>query len=513
MADDNLELVDREYGECPREEYPRQIKTRKASFNSILQRFTNFRIKRLQAKLGRMEKDSLTSQYFQSNPEGALEKKSKTIARIEEKIKVLSKEDVPSDYVRKRAIKLKKRMIENLHKNANNLYSIGMSKRDAIFGEEVPNVPVEEEDVVEENEIDVTGDELDRKTIEDSINAEFSNISKEQDSSQVVEDELNRRAIEDSINAEFSNINKDNEIEEYTEKEGKGLTAKEIEDIINSTFDRMHQQQETPAVEPAIGYEINKENNTMDNNEEKDEQVRISRNKASSARLFRYDRDGSDLKEYDYVPMTDEEIRIAQRKIGLDENGNFIRSPKELKEKKVGTATIVQKEIPSIVIPKIKLEDILIPPKENNYTFREKPVVIRERQSEPQSKEIDDYTALREKILYLKQQRELTRKQKEDAQRTAEETAERARQIREMFEESQKNYAQSIDMLKAYEESLEEACSSNLQGTRAAEDDTRKNNDFISSHREKMDYNNRIINEIDSLIGNPENSTAISGRR
>jgi len=150
---EDYELVDREYENCPREGYPRQIKTRNSSYKSIHQRFTDFRIRRLKEKLGRKEKDALTSQYFQSNPEGAIEKKSKAIARIEEKIKILSKEDVPTDYVSKRAIKLKKNMIANLHKNANNLYSIGMSKRDAVFSEVVPSVPIEEknEDVTEKS--------------------------------------------------------------------------------------------------------------------------------------------------------------------------------------------------------------------------------------------------------------------------------------------------------------------------------------------------------------------------
>lgn len=524
---DDYELVDREYENCPREEYPRQIKTRKSSFNSILQRFTNFRINRLKDKLARMEKDSLTSQYFQSNPEGAIEKKSRAIARVEEKIKILSKEDVPSDYVSKRAIKLKKNMIENLHKNANNLYSIGMSKRDAVFSEEVAEVapeeekedveekdieeeaidaPVEEvtdEKTSEEEKIDVTGDKLDRQTIEDSINAEFSNISKEE-FNEKIDDELNRRTIEDTINTEFSNLEKENKPEEYTEVKGSGLTAEEIEEIINNSFNRLHPQSDITKE----NVEKNKEESkAMESYEfKKDDDVRVSRNNSSSARLFRYDRDGSDLKEYNYVPMTDEEIRIAQRKIGLDENGNFIATPKINREKKVGTATIVEDKIPSIVIPNLKLEDILIPPKNNVFTLREKPVVIKERDDEKASIPMgkDDYAALKENILYLKNQAALTRKQKEEAQRKAEESAEKAREIKEMFEESQKNYAQSLDLLRAYQEALREDCSNNEQGTRDAENDTRLNNDFISTHREKMNYNNRIISEIGSLIGSSE---------
>ena len=107
----------------------------------------------------------------------------------------------------------------------------------------------------------------------------------------------------------------------------------------------------------------------------------------------------------------------------------------------------------------------------------------------------DDYAALRDNILYLKNQAELTRKQKEEAQRKAEETAEKARQIKEMFEESQKNYDQSLDLLRAYQEALEEDCNNNVKGTKDAENDARLNNDFISEHREKMNYNNRIISE------------------
>ena len=44
MTSENFEFVDREYVQVSREKPSRQIKTRKASFSSIVERFNNFRI-------------------------------------------------------------------------------------------------------------------------------------------------------------------------------------------------------------------------------------------------------------------------------------------------------------------------------------------------------------------------------------------------------------------------------------------------------------------------------------
>ena len=546
MTEDNFELVDRDYENCLREEYPRQIKNRNSSYNSIYQRFTNFRIKCLKNKLESMKDAALTDGYTKSNYEKKIDKKSKAIARLEEKINILSRNSVPANYVQKRAIKLKKKMFDNLKYNTQNMYSIGLENKEIVFGEEEP--------------INVVSTDLDRKTIEDSINAEFSNMNSEEDKmdresienavneefAQLNADELNRDGIEDSINSEFAKVseldrnviensineefaqlnNEDSEMEEYTSGK-ETIGAEDIKDVINESFEKYEpeipEMQEKTYAENENSNEINIEEPEMQEktyaenensnkiNIEEPEMRHISQNNSFSARLSRYDNEGNEKEYYEYVPMTDEEIRESQIKLGFDENGNIIDQPKDTTERKVGTASLVDS---NIVIPDFNLNDILVPPKKDINHSREIPIVVNERDEETRDQHetatIDDYNSLREKILYLKQQQEITRKHREDAQKNAEKTAEQAKEMLEMFEESEKNYAQSIDMLKAYSQELEEDCNRNRERAEAAENDARKNNDFINSHKEKVDYNNRIINEIDSIIRDKEENRGFS---
>ena len=508
MENDNFELVDRDYVDCTREEYPRQIKTRNKSFHSISQRFANYRIKRLNNKLDKMKNEAVESHYYGSNAEQEIEKKSIAIARLEEKIKVLSKEDVPANYVQKRAIKIKKKMSENMIKNAHDLYSINKQNKNDIFKNEE----------IEEKEINVETDDLDRKSIEESINEEFSNIDDKE-----VSPEIGRDAIEESVNEEFANLENNEEIEEYIDKsQTETVSNKDIEDVINKSLEDINPYSENIGnPDSANEYDKNIEEkinpdsildseifNQVDNQNNIDE-IKVSRNNSGTTHMYKYDREGNELKDYNYVPMTDEEIREAQIRLGLDENGNFIETPKDKTERKIGTASLVDNKVSPIVLPNLDLKDILLPPKKNIEEIKEFTIVDDNNISEnDSSKTLDEYNSLREKILYLKRQKEITKKQKDDAQKTAEETAAKAKEIREMFEQSQHDYAQSLDMLRAYQEELEEDCNRNIKGAAEAEKDTRENNDFISKHREKMNKNNRIISEIGSLIGNDSQDTS-----
>lgn len=153
MMVDKIDLLDNDYNLVSRKASPRQIKTRSKSFSSISGIFTKFRISRLEKKLEKSRK-SFVNQEIHKNlgdssvvrkTEKTIEKKAKAIAKIEEKIMILSKENVPTNYVENRAIKLRKNMMSNLSHNSSMAYSLGIKSEadetkaiDKIFNEDSP---------------------------------------------------------------------------------------------------------------------------------------------------------------------------------------------------------------------------------------------------------------------------------------------------------------------------------------------------------------------------------------
>ena len=149
MTDERIEFVDEDYGQVQRISPARQIKTRILSFNNIREKFRQFRIRRLEKKLDKTVEKALTQNYTNENYDRKITKNANAIARLEEKIMVLSREDVPTNYVARRAIKLRKSMIDNLTYNTGAFYSVGLDNRDEVMGtgivEEQPEVKVVEE--------------------------------------------------------------------------------------------------------------------------------------------------------------------------------------------------------------------------------------------------------------------------------------------------------------------------------------------------------------------------------
>ena len=146
MTRSEIELIDGgNYGLVRKDRISsNQIKTRPASFNAISKVWNDFRLKFYTDRLN-AEKESALTQEFDVDDKSRLtnqaveqiNNKSLVIARLEEKIKILSKESVPANYVDNRAIKLRTKMMNNLVNNCGNAYSIGVDKMDEVFGSAV----------------------------------------------------------------------------------------------------------------------------------------------------------------------------------------------------------------------------------------------------------------------------------------------------------------------------------------------------------------------------------------
>lgn len=97
--------------------------------------------------------------------ENKIYRKAATIAKLEEKIQILSKKSVPSTYVKRRAIRIKDNMIKGLRFNTDSAYAVPEDKKESIFASDIKTVsknevaanptgysPVDPEKVVEQTE-------------------------------------------------------------------------------------------------------------------------------------------------------------------------------------------------------------------------------------------------------------------------------------------------------------------------------------------------------------------------
>ncbi len=532
MTSEMFEFVDREYGQCTRVNPSRQIKTRRLSFDNIREKFTQFRIGMLQAKLDKKVEKALTQGYTNDNYDRKISKNAEVIARLEEKIKVLSKEDVPSDYVARRAIKLRKSMIDNLTYNSGIYYTVGMENYDEVMksGIEGEDVPVaEERDTIPFEPIPEVSDNA------DSLQA--AAIPNDNGEIDVVPNSVERQAIVDAVNSSFDEVKEDNDV--------PVITSEEVRDVINNSLDTEDKIDEPVIDTEEVKNAVNEAFKRMESEKESDvsavndsiddeiERIRVSKNNTKSVNAAQFDENGNRVrrkKKYDYVPMTDEEIRESQIKLGFDEHGNLINNGKVAAG--VSTASVVEE--PRIFSqPKPNISDVFVPVKKDEQV-RDIPIVVKDRNEssfgldlddennmfdiiEPAEEEvkeepvlqadssssmtIDDYTALKEKILYLQQQREESQKSRIAAQKRVEESAAREQEARKMYELSQANYNERMKKLRDYAASLEAVCSENEREAAAAEQKIKESEDLALDQQKKADRTNQIIGEIDRMIG------------
>ena len=117
-----------------------RLKLRSISFKSVSSKWRDYLKSILESKLEK-EKENLVETEYKPNKKGSLASESKKeikntsekIARLEEWIKIVSLENVPKKYRKRRAIKLKKDMFSLLYKNSSGLYVINSQDKDKIF--------------------------------------------------------------------------------------------------------------------------------------------------------------------------------------------------------------------------------------------------------------------------------------------------------------------------------------------------------------------------------------------
>lgn len=178
---DAIELVDKDYSVAKKDRISStQIKTRHKSFEAIARVWNKFRLSRIE-KLLDMKKNSFVNDKFNADEnsrltksaEKKLTKKSLAIAKLEEKIKICTNEIVPINYVNNRAIKIRKKMMDNLVANCDMSYSVDADSRDEIFNDvETENVNSINQGISAEEIASSLDEAMDRVTVGNDVNSE-----------------------------------------------------------------------------------------------------------------------------------------------------------------------------------------------------------------------------------------------------------------------------------------------------------------------------------------------------
>ena len=512
---DEINLCDVDYENASMEKKSRQIRTKGSSFTTISENFTNFRINLLNKKLEEKKKDALNTKYV-GNADGLITKKdeermmdkAEIIARLEEKIKVLEGDEVPVDYVNRRAIKIKRAMMDKIKSKSVVIYQVGEDSA---------------EDVFDKTEVDTTESEVsldEQKAVSDHVRHIMRDQKVDLEEAQIqgyVPDAITRAEIKAEIDEAFDNVKTDEVQSEEVVEETPHINLDEIKASIDEAFNEKEFDSESEAT---IGPEIVKDvvdesiNLVEDEHEisledikseidEAMEQV-VSKNGSTNAKLDRFNEDGT--RKYDYVPMTDEEIKAAQANIEYDKYEEIYRLQNQ----------------EAFNFKTAEFKDIFKPATNNNLeqfsfaaneeeTVREVPVIVSEVEGErivsPETAvvsrptSLEEFSELKAKVVELKKKLAESENRKNTAVQFATRTASRAEEIKKITIASEKEYQDRLASLQLLAKTLEENCNLNDTAARTATMDAECNERFISSQMSKKNQYDKAIEQVDTILG------------
>lgn len=566
MIREGIDFLDADYKVVPLEKKPRQIRTKSTSFSQIKKYFTDFRIRLLTKKLEKEKDKAVTEAYperFSEKDDERMMKRATTIARLEQKIKILDGEKVPVDYIDKRAIKIKKAMMKNISYTSGNIYTVGIDNKEAVFEatkqpEVVPMDPEIQESIAadvkkimeeEKKEAEAAQEEVAAYTpspvtkaeIRAEIDEEFAKLAgkakKAVVQEEVVEPHINLDEIKASIDEAFQAVKDQKEVPQAT------IGTDAVRDAVEESFESVN-----------VDSKISRE----DIKAEVDEAMSrvVSKNGATSAKVDRFNEDGSRREKYNYTPMTDEEIRAAQENIEYDkyeqiyrdehakakaereaqpvvEDEPYVYTPMTDEEIKAAQANIeydkyeeIYRTQNEVKFKTAEFKDIFQPADPNGFNVeaevseeavREVPVIVPEVDGErfvskphvvveptpsvvSKPTSIEEFGALKAKVERLKKKLAETESKKNTAVQFAERTSSRAEEIKRITIDSEKAYQDRIASLQLLAQTLEENCKLNETAAHAATKDAECNERFISSQMAKKEQFDDAINQVDSFL-------------
>lgn len=475
---DNLELVDRDYSRVrPTDRIIGKLRLKRTSFSRVLGYFNKFRISRLEKKLDNankeLEKIVENANIVDEKVEKEILKKTMAIVKLEEKIKILKLENVPSSYVENRAIKLKNDMMEAARKNAKSAYA----EEEKVNNDEASDygftdfantdfamAAMAKKEKDSEEEKDASKSLITPEDIKDVIEEKYSEINgKEEDNKE--------SSIEEEVKSDI-----DTPVEPIVDRSEIEEVIEEPKEDVDYSVDKVIKEASEPIEEKVVETPVQ---------EEVDERVKV------------------------YNTISDEDLSKARENINYDkyENkyaGNIVE---EFKENMAKTDFSINKAEDNNV-----RDEIIVTPERDNmeekvadYTFVEDtPESVHFDSSEAtvgdikQAVNIDvspeGFKTLKDSISALKEEQSKSKATLDEARKLQNEESRRAEEARKLTNETLKKYKEAYSKLLDYEAAVKE--------------DIAFNNNAIASANEEAENNRKFIKEQEELRQNYENEMA-----
>lgn len=453
---DNIELkeLDDAIVKQDRKLSSNSIRFRDVSFSSILNKYNNFRLKKSEEKLLNMKMNLMEKSYTGDSEEVEKEIKKDVdkVVKLENKIALLSKNEIPSVKRACRAIKLRNNMMNNLGRNGDKLY-IGYSKTFDIFPETENQLPKTDDEIKKEQENNLKYQEMEAGL----VNYLDKMDEKQKEEEQELTDEDMEAMVEEKANALLNQP----EIKEDPE-----LSEEEISTIVDQTQEAVNKAMNNSNEDAA-----KQENNTE----------------------F-YDFSGN-IREHDYKPLSQEKIEASKDKIKEENDYNNV----------VPIDTVV---VPERVIEETK-ENENIGFDYSDATENDVKNVL-ENNTELT---ISDYERLKKRIAELQEQQRKSKEETLAAEKEANKAADEVAKIKETKAEKDEDLAKRIKDLKIYSEAIEADIEVNKQRTRTYNESTERNRKLVEEGQQEIANIDSQLAEIDSLIPQFEESEENTIRR
>ncbi len=445
---------------------PKSIKLRKVSFAMVGKKFDEIRLAQAQNNLNKAKNNLVETQLTRSemrNGDGdtILARRSKAVAKLEEKVTFLNTLEEPEEnFVKARAIKLASNMKDNLDLNMYGLFSILNNKKEEIFNDQ-PQI----DDVEEEQE---------------KLNKKIENIQQATDDNKVENDNFENVTVEDAKQLI------DNSFSQEKENNDSSLSENIVADIINNEFKESDNHTSTISpIESIMPKEVGKilpvtgmNVDVFNRNEEKEENIKDENRIVPIVVPEKTDylqKTKDDLKKldnlYDDLDNTDENDKEKQTEL----HNEIYEVESEIMENK---DKLTEEE-------KINLE--------NSYNYEEEyenedskeemsfdysdATVDDMKKAVDQVKSTKDLNAMLDKINMLKKEEEKTKE----------------RVDRAIAEEREKDriYNETMNKMIEFSNALEDKCNKNLDEENQSINRRKQTEDAINSMLEAMKSENK----------------------
>lgn len=549
MAMDNTEFVDRDLVVQERNNVgSNRIRLRERSFSGVTKAFEEFRKKMLESQLNGMQSQLAGSVAFADSNGDILKseknlilEKTTAIAKLEEQIKILNREDVPQNFVGKRAIKLADTWLDNCRYNGSSAYSVGIENKDLLFAAANTEDTVEAVSEEAEKEVPVVGDVTTEEVVEEVPSVDVS--------SEVTEPEsVDTEVTEGDLTPVDGSTDEKKEGQIFSDEEMASMSDEEVREAVDKllSISALNASQKSVADTSELDFDETTEMHD------------------DSAEEMSNDQDSA-LTAVDYAALDDvvEQSENGETPLSMDEVRALIDSElsktdlQPIVSKNSETAARVDKysdgsRLDQFTQPQISFDDVLSKPKDivipdfTNFEMHrtgEKadedrmPVIVPVRENEALAAESDygvvvDVTtpdsetelsedagniksdalvSLKQKLLLLQQRSRESSERRIDAERRAQEADMRAADVKSQVEDIRRQYNASVEEANRRISMLEALANTNDKQAEIADLSAEASQRFIDQKLESINAMTDEIEGIKSLLSTMDDTELSDG--